>query len=273
MKKLIIALLIGFPAVSFAQLADSSKRLLPVQGGLNFRDIGGYKTTDGREVVWGKIYRSAAISKLTDADVKLMDSRHIRTVVDFRGNAEAAAAPDRLVEGTDYVLSPWGSDSLPDSKKMVEYLKKGDFLTGFYGEQGVKYFGDRYRPLFVKLLTVDGDEAVMYHCTGGRDRTGMATALILYVLGVPEEKIEEDFVASNVYLKPMMGQNTVALAAASGMSEAEIRKAMELRPELLDIFFGSIKTHYGSVENFFSKEMGIGPNEIAILKSKYTKKI
>ncbi|MFA6060467.1 MAG: tyrosine-protein phosphatase [Taibaiella sp.] len=273
MKKLIIAIALLVPVLSFAQLSDSSQRLLHVKGGMNFRDIGGYKTVDGREVVWGRVYRSAAINKLTDDDVALMDKKNIHTVVDFRGNAEAAAAPDRLAAGTDYTLSPAGSDSLPDASKMVVLLKQGNFLEKLYGDEGVQYFGDRYRPLFVKLLSLDNNEALMYHCTGGRDRTGMASALFLYILGVPQATISADFVASNVYLKPMMSQMMAPMAKMSGLTEDAIAKEMELRPELIDTFFSAIRKRYGSIEKFLQQEMGIGIKEVALLKQRYTKAI
>lgn len=270
MKKLLIIALLS-PLFTFAQLEDSIKRLVPVKGGVNFRDIGGYKTADGKEVVWGKIYRSAAIHKLTDADVALMDKKNIHTVVDFRGVAEAAAAPDRLPANTDYTLSPAGSDSLPNAAQMSALLKQGNFLGKIYGTEGVKYFGDRYRPLFVKLLTANDNDAVMYHCTGGRDRTGMATALLLYILNVPQQTIEDDYVASNVYLKSHNKSMLAPLAQMSGLTVEQVENELALRPELIRAFFDAIKKQYGSVENFMQQEMAVGPKEIAMLKKKYTK--
>lgn len=270
-KKTIITMAVLAPLFTFAQLNDSIKRLVPVKGGMNFRDIGGYKTTDGKEVVWGKVYRSASIDKLTDADVSLMDKKGIHTVVDFRGVAEAAKAPDRLPKNTDYTLSPAGSDSLPNASQMVKFLKEGNFLEKFYGVDAVTYSGDRFRPLFVKLLTLDNNEAIMYHCTGGRDRTGMATALFLYILQVPQETIEADYVASNVYLKKMNKGMMAPLAKMSGLSEERIEKEMALRPELIRSFFAEIKEKYGSVENFLQQEMAVGSKEIALLRKEYTK--
>lgn len=273
MKKIALFFALNIPLLAMAQLADSSKRLVPVKGAHNFRDVGGYKTTDGREVKWGKVYRSASINHLTDDDMALMESKGIKTVIDFRGKAEAAAAPDRLNPNTDYTLSPAGSDSLPNPKQIAELLKNGDFLIKMYGEEGLKYFGDRYRPMFVKLLTLDNEEALMYHCTGGRDRTGMATALFLYILGVPKDVITEDFVASNVYLKPIMGSMLKPLSQMSGLSEEEVEHQMALRPELLKAFFEAISKQYGSIENFMLVEMGIGSKEITLLKANYTTKL
>lgn len=93
-SNLMMVLLGTIPALAFGQLSDSTKRVLPVQGAVNFRDIGGYETNDGKHVVWGKIFRSDAIDKLTDSDVALMDKKKIHTVVDLRGTAEAKSAPD-----------------------------------------------------------------------------------------------------------------------------------------------------------------------------------
>lgn len=270
MKKIIIALALFIPTIAGAQLADSSKRIVPVNAA-NFRDIGGYKTTDGKEVIWGKIYRSAAINKLTDADLILLNKKAIHTVVDFRGTKEAASAPDRLTKNVDYTLSPAGSENLPDAAQMVALLKQGDFLGKIYGVDGAKYAGDRYRSLFMKLLTVDQKEAVLYHCTGGRDRTGMATALLLYILNVPQETIEADYLASNIYLAKVNKEMFTPLAKMSGLSVQDIEKEMSLRPELLREFFNELKKQYGSVENFLQQELAVGPKEIAKLRAKYTK--
>lgn len=270
MKQVLFLIATLIPCLAVAQLADSSRRLVKVKGALNFRDVGGYDTEDGRKVKWNRVFRSASISNLTDADMDTVKARRIYTVVDLRGEKESAAAPDRLLAGTDYTLSPAGSNELPSGPKMAELIKKGDFLDEFYGEGGIQYFAERYRPVFKKLLNLSDTTALLYHCTGGRDRTGMATALFLYTLGVPQKTIEEDFTASNVYLEPMMGKMFDPMAKSTGMSKEEIKKKMDLRPELLHIFFNSIRKKYGSVENFLEKEMGIGKNETAVLRNKYT---
>lgn len=106
----------------------------------------------------------------------------------------------------------------------------------------------------------------MYHCTGGRDRTGMATALFLYILNVPEKTIEDDYVASNIYLRKMNKGMMAPLAKMSGLTEAQIETEMALKPELIRSFFAGIKTKYGSIENFLQQEIGIGPKEINILR-------
>ena len=271
-KSVILSAAVLLPALLFAQLADSTKRLAPVEGAMNFRDLGGSKTQDGREVLWGKIFRSDAINKLSDQDVVWMDEAGIHTVVDLRGEAEAKAAMDRLPANTDYTLSPAGSDKLPNLKDMAALFKEKDFLINFYS-QGIETYGKKYRPVFVKLLGLEEEEAVMYHCTGGRDRTGMQSALVLYALGVPYETIEADYLASNVYLSRRSngGYDKKKIAQALGMTEKEIDDKMALTPQALAAFFNAIKAKYGTVESFLQEEMAIGPKEIRLLKAKFTK--
>lgn len=259
-----------FPLVSFAQIADSSKRVVKMEKAANFRDIGGYRTKANKEVKWGRIYRSAAISELTDKDLAEFQKRKISQVFDFRGQSEAAAAPDRLPKSVHYTLCSAGSnhigkDAMPDFTKL-ENLPT--FLTNFYGQ--VDSLAIRYRPMFQALLNVDDQEAILYHCTGGRDRTGIATALILYVLDVPEAQIEADYLASNYYLKHANKAMFSKMGKLSDQQIEAISKALELKSDYLQATFTALEKQYGSMENFFKEGLGIGARERHLLRAKYT---
>lgn len=269
MKRMILAAALILPGAAFAQLADSAKRVVPVQGTVNFRDVGGYQTKDGKEVKWGRVFRSADISRLSEPDVELLTQKHIHTVIDFRGVRESQQAPDKLPPGADYTLCPAGSDSLPDMKQLGALIKNGNFMKTFYSN--TQYLGARYKPFFSKLLTLPENESILYHCTGGRDRTGIATALFLYALGVPQATIEADFTASNVYLMPMQERMFKGMSQATGIGQTEIAKALELKPELIQATFAAIQANYGSMEAFFEKELGIRKQELAQLREKYTR--
>ncbi len=283
MKKIIaLVLFIGTQTLTvFAQTKQEVPAQVQLEGAINFRDIGGYATTNGKKVVPNKIYRSAAIEHLTDNDMKELEKRKIYTVIDFRGTEEAAKAPDRLLPNADYTLCPAGSENVSNGnfKDIIEKLKdeKGSFLDDFYGEASVQYAGDRFRKMFYKLLSLEDDQALLYHCTGGRDRTGMATALILYILDVPMETIERDYVASNVFLKekraalPDSKEMYASMVKATGLSLEQIEKKFELRPEWIRSFFAAINSKYGSVENFLKDEMNITSSDITKLRAKYTK--
>ena len=95
MKKYIYCLAMFLPFIGKAQVADSAKRVLHTQGAVNFRDLGGYKTTDGHKVKMDKVFRSAEINHLSDTDMELLAENHIHTIVDFRSNDEVFKAKDR----------------------------------------------------------------------------------------------------------------------------------------------------------------------------------
>ncbi len=111
---------------------------------------------------------------------------------------------------------------------------------------------------------------MLYHCTGGRDRTRHGLCPPPLCAGFPEATIEADFTASNVYLQPMHARMYWGMSQGMGLDMATIKKEMDLRPELLHIFFGAIKNKYGSIEKFMEQELGIGKKELALLKKKYT---
>ena len=264
---------------SFAQTQEKPLQI-ELEGAINFRDIGGYTTKEGKKVKTNKIFRSAEISTLTDRDLKELEKKNITTVIDFRGTKEASLAPDKLWSNAHYTLCPAGSETVNngDAEEMIKNLKRegNQFLLDFYGEKGVAYFGDRYRTLFQKLASKE-DTGILYHCTGGRDRTGMATALILYVLHVPMETIERDFVGSNAFLKEKKkvgGSNTADmykdLVKATGLSAEELEAKMALTPELLQTFFAVIEKKYGSVEQFLEKEMNLTGKDLNNIRKKYT---
>ncbi|MDR2221408.1 MAG: tyrosine-protein phosphatase [Flavobacteriaceae bacterium] len=283
MKKILLAFsLLAIQSVSIFAQETQKPIVLPLEGAINFRDIGGYTTTTGKKVLTDKIFRSAEISTLTDKDLNELAELHITNVIDFRGTDEAKKAPDKLPKGAQYYLCPAGSENVANGNygDFLEKIKNNDnsFLMDFYGEKGVQYFGDRYRVMFDKLLNTKDNEAILYHCTAGRDRTGMATALIYYILQVPMETIEKDYVASNIYLKEKKKigddnseQMYATMAKATGLSKETLEERMALKPEYIRAFFKAINTKYGSVENFLKKEMNITSADIKKLRQKYTK--
>ncbi len=312
-----ILVLMATTGKTFAQNVEEHQRFIPMDGTLNTRDIGGYKTQDGKEVVWNKMYRSDNLSRITDSDRKKLEKRNIDVIVDFRGPKEVELDPDRLPHMATYINSPIIGDAKGDAlnqKKINALLTQADLPPGMFDERKVNAIGPYYRmlalvnnygteehlnrikgykPLFQSLLALKGDEALLFHCTGGRDRTGVGTALVLKTLGVPDETIKEDFVASNEYLQPDRNNpdSTVyqrfksanlfiqppqnkqfqKFAAEIGTTPDKIRNAVVLKGEMLDKLFHGIDVRYGSFDAFLKTEMGVGPAEIATLRQKFTR--
>jgi len=271
MKKFILFLLAtALSGSTFAQITDSAKRKVNLQGAVNFRDLGGYTTTDGHHVKWKKIYRSADMSKLTDLDLAELNNRKITFDVDLRGTQESKQAPDRLNPNTDYILCPAGSDNLNDWMKSVSTLKgnSGDSLMlVFYANS--QYFKDRYKPFFDKLLGLPADQSLVFHCTAGKDRTGIAAALLLYSLGVPYNTIVSDYLATGYY-RAIENKKTIAtMVQYMHIDENVASDMLSVKKEYLDASFTAINKQYGSVDNFLQNEIGLDADKIKTLRKKF----
>ncbi|GLK42099.1 MULTISPECIES: tyrosine-protein phosphatase [Novosphingobium] len=162
-----------------------AERVLPLEQGSNFRDVGGYVTKDGHTVKWDKAFRSGAMPLLTDADYALLGQLGIGNIVDLRSIEEREVAPDLLDDkvgalfiANDYSLKP-----------LMAKMGQGGGENMYAGME--KMLAPQFRSLFRRLIADEG--AVVYHCSAGQDRTGMATALLYDVLGVDRETILKDY--------------------------------------------------------------------------------
>lgn len=262
---LLLVLLVQ-PAV--AQVEDSAHRHVVLQGAVNMRDLGGYPATDGKHVKWGSVYRSADISKLSAADLHTFDSLHIRYDVDLRGVAESAQAPDRLNPGTDYIVCPAGSDSTNNWMRQLASLKgSGDSLMlAFYAN--TTYLTARYKPFFQKLLALPDTSALLFHCTAGKDRTGIGAALLLYALGVPYPTIQADYEATNVYRQTANEGMIRAMVQGMHVDEQVARDMLSAKSAYLDATFTAIRSRYGSVDDYLRNELGLDDAAITRLRNR-----
>jgi protein-tyrosine phosphatase len=269
-KNLFFCLLL-LPAGLAAQIADSSRREVKLAGAANFRDLGGYATADGHHVRWGCIYRSADISKLTPSDLDTLRSRHIQYDVDLRGVQESAQAPDRINPGTDYTLCPAGSDSVNGAmfRRLADVSPAGgdSLMRVFYSNTA--YLTPRYKPFFDKLAAVPAGEALLFHCTAGKDRTGIGAALVLYALGVPYATIREDYEATNYYRAKENQRAMTGMVTQAHISEPVARALMSANGAWLDAAFDAIRTKYGSVDLFLSGQLGMDEGKLRLLRAKY----
>ena len=180
-------------------------RRLPLEGASNFRDLGGYQASDGRQVRWGKVYRSGALDRLTDGDLAALSALGLRTICDLRHPEEQTAFPTRRA-----VQAPPTIHSLPIRPTVRgnfrERIEAGDPAAG---DLALAYMTEAYRcyvrdhtDAYSALMHAVADPAnhpLVFHCAAGKDRTGFAAALILMTLGVPEETVLEDYLATNIY--------------------------------------------------------------------------
>jgi protein-tyrosine phosphatase len=273
MKKLLLFLSLATPAL--AQTPDTvvfnSRRAVPLQGTSNFRDLGGYPAAGGKHVKWGHIYRSADISKLTDSDLQTLQSRHVALVCDLRGPQEYAQAPDRLPTGVRRLELPAGSEKI-DPRLLsggAKTISRDSLMRAVYTT--ISFFPAKYKPMFDELLALPGDEALLFHCTAGKDRTGIGAALVLSALGVDRRTILKDYAATDTYWQAGREQSLQRMAQAGLSAEAvnAMRPLMAANPAYLAGTFAAIDKQYGSVDKYLAAEMGLTPKKLAALRAKY----
>lgn len=187
-----------------------SERRVQLEGGVNFRDLGGYRTVDGRRIKWGRIFRSDHLGRLTDRDVLCLQKMGIRLVCDFRTPAEIKKLPDRYPgdhRAKSLRLPIRHGES--DPADTFDRIKNGDiaWMTEDYMVRGYIKNIDNFAPLwatFFGALAEPSNRPLVFHCTGGKDRAGVAAALFLLALGVPEETVIRDHGLSNLYIAAVL---------------------------------------------------------------------
>jgi len=247
------------------------ERRPPVEGCPNLRDLGGYETTDGRRVKWGRIFRSSNLGRLTDKGLAQIKRLGIRMVCDFRTEAEARKLPNRFPDSgaVGYVRLPiQHGDFEPTS--VFDRIKKGDFdwisedfmLQGYI--ESVERYPEVWARLF-KLLSEPRHRPLLFHCTGGKDRTGAAAALTLLALGVPAETVVADYGLSDGYnvdvrkaiyehLRPF-GVDIAKVEPYFTAPESRIRALLE-----------HVDAVYGSAVDYLVKRAGVSEKTIGRLR-------
>lgn len=174
-------------------------RLLAIEGAYNIRDLGGYPTSDHKHVKWKTFIRSGDLDKLTESDLDYLTSLHIRTDIDFRSMQEKKAAADKIPSTvTQYIPLSIEAGDMTD---MTHFNLNN--IPGIL-EQAYVYIiqnaQDTYREFF-RIVSEERNTPLLFHCSAGKDRTGIAAALLLGALGVDREVIMEDYMLSAEYIK------------------------------------------------------------------------
>jgi protein-tyrosine phosphatase len=253
-----------------------------VTGALNFRDLGGIRTSDGHVVRGGMIFRSGELSHLTGSDFEALAPLHIHYVFDLRTDAERAAAPTHWT-GTEPTLLPI-SVGFPASEDPSQSMKR-IFANGT-GPDQVK---DGMKSITVQIALdgapeigtilhdlASGDEPAIIHCTAGKDRTGIVTAVLLRVLGVPQATVEADYLRSNDAVPAQMARlhgaatttatNAAAANPLASLPPDSIKVLMGVDPSYLSAAFAAIDNRYGSFDNYVAQGLKLGPSDIQKLR-------
>lgn len=236
---------------------------LPMAGGYNIRDLGGYRGAEGKRLVWGTFFRADDMAHLSDEDIAYLGSIPLTTVFDFRTQKEVQAAPDRLPSTVKQVIHrPLAPGNVAPGEiqhgKFGAYDDTDAFMRVVYRELASDAGINAVYREFFRLIQNEDAIPILFHCTAGKDRTGMAAAFLLFALGVDRETIIDDYMASNAYLA---GKYTLLTK-----DNPQLAVLYSVKPEYLLTGIETMEKSHGTVENYLSRVLDV---DIAAMRSRY----
>jgi protein-tyrosine phosphatase len=248
----------------------------------NLRDLGGYKTNDGKTVATVLVYRSDQLFDISPADMKKLAALKLKTAYDLRTAEERQKRPGELPPGVSYVWLNVLADSPQEGPAQLEKLmqdpQKANAALG--GGKAEAKFQQAYREFvslpsakkeFRELFLALGDQKklpALFNCTTGKDRTGWAAAAFLTLLGVPKDTVMEDYLRSNDYILPAY-QKAIDKFVAAGGDKSIPLAILGVKEEYLKASFDEMQKKYGSIENYFSEGLGIDAAQQKALRKLY----
>ena len=228
----------------------------------NMRDVGGFRTQDGGTVARGHAYRSSQLNNISPEDMQKLADLKIRNVYDLRTEDERKKRPEELPPAVNYVVLDVLADSPQAGPAMLEKLLEDPKAANSHlgGGKIEAAFRQSYREFvslpsarrgFRSLFLALGDKEqipALFHCTTGKDRTGWAAAALLSLLGVPKDRIIEDYLRSNNYILPVYQKVIRSFVAAGGDEEIPLA-ILGVRREYIDASFDEMQNKYGSIDN------------------------
>ncbi len=265
----------GFPDFGFFKL----------QGVLNSRDLGGLPAHNGRRIKKRKLLRSGDLHDATAEDISQLINMHdMECIIDFRSNLEIEASPDPmpLLHGIEYKHTP----ALPqnaivsiakghmtgDAKLAKEFTGHPfEVISGLYTKAILGEIGMNAYKEFLHTLLQNTEGATLWHCTQGKDRTGIAAILVEYCLGVSMEDINRDYLATNLFVKGWMEKVSKLLKGKSFARgiDADLEAYAYANQRYFDTTLSVINATFGSLDNYLEKILDFGPDKQAALREIY----
>lgn len=261
---------------------------LDLDGVSNARQLGGYICQDGRRIKRNVLLRTGELCELTPVGAKVLAEQYaVKSIIDFRMESERAEAADKEVPGAKNTwisvmeMSDYGADiqevlraavelKMDRTQAMLENAKAG-FVAKMYDSILLTNRAICGYSQFFKILLSQKDGAVLWHCSAGKDRAGLASALLLYALGADEETVVADYMLSSEAYREK-AELMAAFAAANHLNEEAARDAVAMVsvfPEYLKRAFDGIKDNYGSVHGYLNNALGVSGEDMERLRNKF----
>ena len=250
------------------------QRRIELDGPSNFRDLGGLPVSGGGSTSPGLVYRADRLCTLSDADLRRLEAAGVRHVFDLRSEAEVAEFPDRLPAGASYVRMPMTSDEKFQARTIYERIVAREIKS--YGEAemvaGYVRILENFGPSFVRIVgQVGRGEPLVIHCTAGKDRTGVASMLLLDLAGVPAEHVVADYALSSERRPSLQHDQTEArslrpLLEDQGLDPAGFAPLWGAPPAVMAGTLGQLHDRWGGAAAYLSAA-GLRDTDLAAARS------
>lgn len=254
---------------------NEHERRIPVGSTSNFRDLGGYATADHAHTTrWNRLYRSDHLAKISNTgdNVRLLfDTLHVRCAIDFRGAPERNSDPYSFynIKSVSIPIEPGNVMTILEETDCITEELAVSVMVELYG-RFVNDFKPEYTKFFRTLLAeCQSGNAVVFHCTAGKDRTGYGAALLLLTLGVPRETVMEDYLLTNQFFRPPPVSAMQSRHHGKKVDEGAVNALFFVRPEYLNKSIDTILGRHPDVPSYVKAELGLSDDDIAQLKRAY----
>lgn len=244
----------------------------------NYRDLGGIKTSSGRVLKKRMLLRGTDLSKINGSDIlRLREEYNLKTIIDLRTKKEASEKPDRKIEGVSYYLMPIFDEAVIgiSHEKKVHSIKSLVCLPpmeSLYEQMVSPKSLDNVTAVLKKILLLPEDEfSVIFHCSAGKDRTGIIAALILIFLGADRKSVIEDYLYTNKgkRLKAQLAYFGSVVLKLSRSFARKVKNYLLASEVYIQASLSVIEETYGSIEAYFSKKLNFTPEEKERIKDKF----
>lgn len=251
-----------------------AERQIYLRGTNNTRDLGGYKTSKGRIVKWGMLYRSDDLHDLKKTDWNYWRTLHLGTLIDFREPEVWERKPDQLPKSDSLAelhLPVYDTGTTRQAyRKLLQDADPDTYDTEEILIRNNEIYVTQYTPTFAQAfdMILNQEQPMLYHCSAGKDRTGFMSAMLLLTLGVPRETVMRDYMASNYYQDRSI-RRRARLAPLIGINSRVALPLLQVRVVYLQAAFQMIEERYGSIDNYIREGLCISDQEREKLKQKY----